>query len=53
MYAKELRAQNVDMAYFLVEDSVIHIMDAIAKKSGNPEAFKKLFEEMENEILGN
>ena len=49
----KLRAQNVDMAYFLVEDSVIHIMDAIAKKSGNPEAFKKLFEEMENEILGN
>ncbi len=49
----KIRSQNVDMAYFLVEDSMSKIMDAISTKSGNPEAFNKLLQEMENEILAN
>lgn len=47
----KLRAQNIDMAYFLVEDSMSKTMDAIRIKSSNPDNFNKILREIENEIL--
>jgi hypothetical protein len=47
----KLRAQNIDMAYFLVEDSMSKTMEAIRIKSGNPEKFKKILREIENEVM--
>lgn len=47
----KLRAQNIDMAYFLVEDSMSKTMDAIRIKLGNPEKFNKILREIENEVM--
>ncbi len=47
----KLRAQNIDMVYFLVEDSMSKTMEAIRLKSGNPEKFNRILQEIENEIL--
>ena len=48
---QKLRAQNIDMAYFLVEDSMSKTMEAIRIKSGNPQKFNKLLREIENEVM--
>jgi hypothetical protein len=48
---QKLWEQNIDMAYFLVEDSMTKTMDAIRIKTLNPESFNKLLQEIENEIL--
>lgn len=47
----KLRAQNIDMAYFLVEDSMSRTMEAIKIKSGNPDKFNRMLREIENEVL--
>jgi len=47
----KLRVQNIDMAYFLVEDSMSETMEAIRTKSGNPEKFNRILQEIENEIM--
>ncbi len=48
---QKLRAQNIDMAYFLVEDSMSKTMEAIRIKSGDPQKFNKLLREIENEVM--
>jgi len=48
---QKLKNQNLDMAYFLVEDSMSKTMAAIKMKSGNPDKFNKMLQEIENEIL--
>lgn len=50
IYVK-LRGQNIDTAYFLVEESMAKTMDAIRIKFQNPDRFNDLLREIENLIL--
>lgn len=48
---QKLKSQNLDMAYFLVEDSMSKTMDALRIKSESPDKFNKILQEIENEIM--
>lgn len=47
----KLKGQNIDMAYFLVEDSMSKTMDALRMKYINSDKFNKLLREIEDEAL--
>lgn len=47
----ELKGQNLDMAYFIVEGAMIPVMEAIRAHNTNKKQFKKLLKDIENDYL--